>query len=389
MTMPARKLDDWLKGYGEFTENSESPQVFHLWVALGTIAGAAQRKISMHLAYFDIYTNMYIILVSPPGIGKKTTALRVGKNFLKAIQPPVHFATESSSASALIQLMASVAKTNPLHQSMTVFSSELGTLLGIDPVTMVDFLTDIFDCNPDWHKQTIARGKESIPHPWLNIIAGTTPQWLGEHLSKTAVEGGLVARCIYPFSDELKLENPLPKLDVRKKEIAEKLIHDLGIIAGLEGEFILDSEAEKFYSEWYLDRDRFPKLMDPRVAGYYGRKHIHVLKVAMALSLSYKNELVLLLEDIQRALVLLERTEPGMARAFSAVGKNEHSTDLERVLAQLQARGRMAYGELIAANYHSINKRTLDEILEQLRQMGEIAVDNRVWYIKRKDPPVG
>lgn len=379
---PARKLDDWLRGYAEFTQNSESPEVFHMWVALGTIAGAAQRKIRMHLAYFDVYTNMFLILVSPPGIGKKTTALRVGKNFLKRVEPQVNFATESSSAGALIQMMSKIS--NPTHQSMTIFSSELGTLLGTDPVTMVDFLTDIYDCNPDWHKQTLARGKEAINHPWLNLLAGTTPQWLGEHLSKTAVEGGLVARCIYPFSDELKLENPLPKEDKAKKKIADELIHDLSIIATLEGEFELEPEAERFYSEWYMDKTRFPKLMDPRVAGYYGRKHIHVLKVAMALSLSYKNELVLNLEDIQRALVLLEATEPGMTRAFSAVGKNEHSTDLERILAQLRSRGRMAYGELIAANYHSINKRTLDEILEQLRQMGEINVDNRVWYVVTK-----
>lgn len=368
-----RQLPDILKAYADYTSDSESPQIFHIWVALGTIAGAAQRKISMPASHFTVYTNMYIILVSPPGIGKKSTALRVGKNFLKGIQPKANFLTGSISAGKLIQRMSQIS--NPAHQSMTAYASELGTFLGIDPVNMVDFMTDIYDCEPDWDKQTLARDLEKLEHPWLNFMTGTTPQWLGENASATFVEGGFAARSIYPFSDENIVKEPFPEETPLQRELRPKIWNDLSVIATLDGTFKFSPSAKDFYYNWYLDKKRFPAMMDHRLAGYYTRKHIHVLKVAMALSLSYKDELILDKEDIQRAITLLDGSEPGMRHAFSAVGKNEYATDLERVRAQIISRGRVTYSELLAANYHNLGKRGLDNILEELRYMG-VKIEN-------------
>lgn len=382
---PKRQLDDWLLAYREYTKESESPANFHMWVALGTIAGAAQRKILMSTAYFDVHTNMYIILVSPPGVCKKTTALRIGKNFLKMVEPKVNFATESSSAGALIQMMSKIS--NPAHQSMTLFSSELGTLLGVDPVNMVDFLTDVYDGNPDWNKQTLSRGNEKIERPWLNLMAGTTPQWLGDNLSSTAVEGGLAARSLYPYSDELILKSPFPEDSPELVDLRKKLAQDLSVIATLDGLFRFAPDARKWYEEWYMDKSRFPKLMDGRTAGYFTRKPIHLLKAAMAFSLSYKSELVLRLDDLQRALAALDSTEPGMRKAFSAVGKNEYATDLERVKSQIISKGRITYGELLAENYHNLGKLKLDNILAELAHLGIVADRTNGKMVYMPEPP--
>lgn len=385
---PDRQLPDIMDAYAEYVADSESPEVFHMWVCIGTIAGAAQRKILMSTAYFDIHTNLYIILVSPPGVGKKTTALRIGKNMLKNVKPEVNFATEATSAGALIKAMSEISSV--AHQSMTLFSSELGTLLANDAVSMVDFLTDIYDGNPDWHKQTLKRGSEKISHPWLNLLAGTTPQWLGDNLSSTAVEGGLVSRSIYPFSAELILRSSFPEETPRQTELRRQITNDLSRIATLEGTFRFDPEARRFYDTWYLDKSRYPKLMDSRTAGYYSRKHIHVLKVAMALSLSYKDDLVLLKKDIEQARRLLDGTEVGMKQAFSAVGKNEYATDLERVLSQIRTKRSVSYGELLGANYNNLGKRGLDIIIDELRYMGVITVDTTtklIWAEPKEEKP--
>src|SRR5678815_1982919 len=117
--MAKRRLEDWITSYGEFTAKSDSPQAFHIWGGLVAIAGAAQRKILMRAAYFDVLTNMYVLLVSPPGRARKGAALRTSKNILKEAQPPVNFATESGSHEALVSLFEGIS--NPAHQSLTLY----------------------------------------------------------------------------------------------------------------------------------------------------------------------------------------------------------------------------------------------------------------------------
>lgn len=370
----ARHLDDLLTTYGQFTSRSDSPQVFHLWVALGTIAGAAQRKIFMRALYFNVDTNMYIILTSPPGRAKKGAALRTGKNFLKRIEPKMNFATESGSPEGLIKTFTKIA--NPIHQSLTLYSMELGTLMSTRPAEMVDMLTDIYDGNPDWGRQTVAHDKQSISKPWLNLMAGTTPKWLGDKLGLIALEGGLVARCIFPYSEERLLENSWPEPNKEFDAIGDEIVNDLSHISNLEGEFNFaggrQGPAFKLYDEWYKDHDRFPKIEDARTVTYYDRKHIHLLKVAMALSLSYKDDLVLTTEDLERALNLLNKTEPGMHKALGAAGKNPFAVETLRIAQQIAAKSPITYRDLLIANFHDLGKKNLDVVLEDLRLMGRV-----------------
>jgi DNA polymerase III delta prime subunit len=380
--MPERKLSDWMAAYGEYTAQSDSPQIFHMWCGLGTIAGAAQRKIFMRNKYFYVHTNMYVILVSPPGVGKKTTALRMAKDLLAEVEPKVNFVTESGSFEGLVGSMSKIS--NPAHQSMTLYSMELGTLMSTNPAVMIDFLTDIYDGNPDWSRQTVKHNVQTIKKPWLNIMAGTTPKWLGEHIGLIALEGGLISRTLMPYSEEMILDNSWPESDRDSNPLLRaELIHDLSIIATIEGQFQFaggrQGEAFRWYDEWYRDRSRFPAISDPRTASYYSRKHIHILRVAMAVSLSQSNKLELELPDLLIAKQFLDATEAGMRLALNAVGKNETSGEGFHVLSQIAARKRVGYRELLIANYHNLGKKGLDTILDELRSMGKIKAEGADW----------
>src|SRR5690349_10834871 len=143
--MSERRLSNWLKSYAEYTAGTESPPSFHMWVGLGTISAAAQRKVFLDADYYQVHSNIYIILVSPPGRSRKSTALRIGKNILKGVidfGQEINFSTQASSVAALIKSMAAITEKNSEHQSLTAFSSELGSLLGSKSVEMTDFLTD-------------------------------------------------------------------------------------------------------------------------------------------------------------------------------------------------------------------------------------------------------
>jgi hypothetical protein len=333
--------------------------------------GAAQRKVWMETVYFPVHTNMYIVLVGPPGRVKKTTALRLGKRMLKQV-PNVHFTTNAASAAALVDQLSAIQSQS--HQSITSFSSELGTILGSGAADMIDFLTDIWDCEPDWDKQTVTRGKRDIPRPWLNFLAGTTPNWMGENLSKTAVEGGFVARSLFIYESQRILKSPFPDIQLWHKTLEKDLVHDLAQISELNGEFRFDPAARDWYDKWYMDESRFPSIDDPRVVGYFDRKHVHLLKVAMGLSLAESDRMILTVRDLETAKSLLEEIEPTMASAFATVGKNTFATDMERIYEHIKTRGQtgVSYAEILATHYHNVNKKQLDEILVELSDMGKI-----------------
>lgn len=376
----ARKLANWLQAYGEYTSESESPPEFHLWTGIYTLAGAMQRKIYIPTLYFTVHTNLYIILVSNAGRGKKTTAMSIGKHMLADVDG-IAFAADSTSVAAFVKQLSDL-KDRP-HQSLNSFTSELGTLLKTGDSDMINFLTDIFDGNPDWNKQTIGRGKEQIKRPWLNLMAATTPNWLGDNLSLLAVGGGLMARTILVYSNVRLLKNGLPELNPALVKLHEDLVEDLAHIATLEGVFKFSPQGETYYKEWYLDERRFPAFNDERLAGYFDRKHIHLLKVAMAVSMSYKDELLLERSDLEIALTILDAAEPGMYKAMATVGKNTQSTTTERVLGQVTGTGDagMTFADILRTNIHDVDMEDLNKIIANLSAMGDIQRNSAGRYV--------
>lgn len=382
LTPPGRKLGNWLQGYRLYTSDSEAPPIFHVWGGLGAISAVIGKQVSMNMGKFSYLTNLYTVLVGPAGT-KKTTAMLTARNLVKRV-PGIHTAPNIGNPETILKRMCKID--DPLHQSISVYSLELGTLLGEGPQQrhMLDFLCDIFDGIPDYEKETIGRGVENLTNPWLALQSCTTPEWLQNSLSSHSVEGGFVSRTLWIYSDERRLSNPWPEETAEQRKLREWLINDLTHISALQGEFSASLEAKEFYKAWYQDPSRFPKTHEQRLGGYYERKSIHVIKLAMLLSLAENDTLCLERRDIEAALGLLEEIEPDMHRAFIGVGKNVHSTDTERILRQIQDAGDkgLPYGRILAANYHANNQEEIDRMLRSLQSMGKATFQQGVWRVR-------
>lgn len=366
-----RKLSNWLRAYGEFTARTEPPATFHLWVGISMMAAAMQRKLYIDAGHFIAHSNMYIVLVSPPGRSKKGTAMKIGKGILKGIDDyaqEIHFSTQASSVAALVSQMSKIE--NKAHQSLTSISWELGSLLGSKTDEMTMFLTDIFDCEPDWDKQTIGRGLEKISAPWLNLLAGTTPQWMGDNLSRTALEGGFVGRTVFVYEDSRRLISFRPYSE-DELLLKRELIHDLAHIAGKAGQFVFSPEGQEFWDDWYEDESRLNDI-DYRLSGYYERKPIQVLKLAMVYSLSVKDELIITPDDLGRALDTLAEIEPGMYKAFQSVGKNIYSVEAERIRSQIRSAGAISLRKVVSLNSRDLELEQIMKILQTLEYTEEI-----------------
>jgi hypothetical protein len=77
-------------------------------------------------------------------------------------------------------------------------------------------------------------------------------------------------------------------------------------------------EARALYETWWVEEGGQPIPQAKRLAmGYNARRQFHMLKLAMILSLSRSNDLVVTLEDVGGAIELLLLTEDKMKMIFN------------------------------------------------------------------------
>lgn len=377
--MAERLLDDWIKAYMAYTHSSESPTEYHLWVALSTIAGAVRRRVFFRFNYFLLYPNLYAVLVGPAGKCKKSTAMRIGRGFLAQV-PGLEFTTDSITRERFIQDMSQAYKDG--HSSITAFSSELASLLTSSGQDMVVFLTDIYESPNEWSHKTKMGGQNKIKAPYLNFLGAATPEWLGTSMKQDTIGIGLTSRIVFVYEDEPRVQPAFIKLSDAQIQLGEYLAKDLNAIAQMSGEFRLDTDAESFYEEWYQGRILNPNpTNDPKLNGYYERKPMHVIKVAMLIAASRRQETLITLKDMQDAMAILENTEKKMPRVFAGVGKNPLAFDMYEVarFVAVQPDG-VSEADLLRRFSSSVRKVELDEILSIASQVGLIRKQGGKYY---------
>jgi len=367
----SRLLPNWIKAYLAYTDESESPEEFHRWVALSVLAGAVRRQSFFHMGYFLVYPNLFIILVSPAGRCKKSTAMRIGRSLLEPVEG-ISYSSDSTTRERLIQDLSQSFKDG--HSSMSAFSSEFASLLTSSGQDMIIFLTDIYDSPAEWSHRTKMGGTNKIVAPCLNLLGATTPDWMARAMPLDTIGIGLTSRTLFVYEDEPRIKDPFPVLSKEQQELFHILVQDLGQISMINGQFTLDQTAKDFYTEWYREHLSKPNITgDPRLDGYYARKHIHIIKIAMLVSASYKNDIVLVKSDIEVAMEILKYTESQMAKAFSAVGKNPLNVDIDDTLAAIMSEPKgLTFGQLLGLFKHSVRKDEMSEVIDTLIAIGHV-----------------
>jgi len=277
------------------------------------------------------------------------------------------------------QLIRDLANSKMNNQCcLTVHSTEFSSIIDLSGIQMIQFLTDIFDCdyhNPKgWRYETKTQGKDELVNPCLNMLVGTTPSYIADSMPDNVIGHGFTSRTIFVYGDKERQINPRPKEPSR--EIMAALVVDLQRIAGIFGEFHWDASGIAAYDSFY--RQLYEEAPDDhRMEGYHWRKKIHVLKVAMLLSLAERDELLLDEKVILAARQFLDSIEGPMSRTFSAVGKYDRASDLERIGSQVVAAEGMDVSEVFRRNYFAGAEQDLRSILASLSSMGILKLENK------------
>lgn len=378
--MAGRLLENWIQAYLAYTGESESPELYHKWVAISSISAVLRRRSFFDMSYFLLYPNMYIVLVGPAGRCKKSTAMRIGRGVFTST-PDIEFSADSTTRERFIQDMQQAHKNG--ESAVTVHSTEFASLLTSSGMDMVVWLTDIFDCPPEWEHKTKIGGTNKIVGPYLNLLGATTPDWIAKAMPLDTIGIGLTSRIIFIYQDTPRRRPWRPKLSPEQLKLREMLVHDLNVIATLNGEFKFTNEADAAYDTWYQGRVEDPNPTgDPRLNGYYERKPMHLIKLAMIVSASRRDDLMIRIDDFNAAQALFDEAEESMPRVFANVGKNPLAVDVEEVHKALivhHDKG-LAFGELMGMFKHSVRKDELAEVLDTLVMMNVIKLDSGRYF---------
>lgn len=379
----ARLLGDWLESYLEYTYNSEPATNFRLWTGISVIAAALKRKCCLPWGYFNLYPNLYIVLVGPSG-SRKGTAMGPGQAMLRRLG--VKVASEAITREALIRELKNSSDTQAnsdgsrlaMHSSLTIFSKEMTVFLGYNNQQLMADLCDWFDCDERWTYRTKNMGTDEIIGVWVNLIGATTPDLLQTTLPRDAIGGGLTARMIMIYEPRKGKTVVFPIPSEEDKLIGEKLVADLEQISMLSGEFKVTEEFLEEWARWYLQQEASPPFDDQRFGGYIERRATHTLKLSMIVSASESDDLRITKAHLHRAIRLLEGAEQKMLRAFSGVGKARLSDITTRVMQYLGGVGEVDLETLLRKFYYDADKQDMDRILGTLDTMHII----RIGYLK-------
>ena len=315
----------------EYTSNVETADIYRKWTGIMCLSAALQRKVRVDWGVsLTFYPNFYIILVGKSATGKGT-AMRPGLNIISKI-PGIKLSSQATSLQALISDLKDSNLTDfdpstgehSYHSSMTVFSEEFTVFLGYHNNELIATLCNWYDCEENWTYNTIKRSKESIHGVWVNIIGGTTPELIRSSLPPDSVGGGLTSRIIFVYADSADRIVTLPTETEEERTLFEFLVHDLENISLISGGFKWTSGFMDYWDTWRREDAINPPFNSPKFDGYCGRRKVHLMKLAMIMSMSHgRNNLTLTQDDLEEAVKVLVEVEEKMALTFKGVGKSD------------------------------------------------------------------
>lgn len=383
-----RHYSNWIKAYVQHTRYSESPDAYHFWTAVATVAGALRRRVWIDQRNFQWTPNFYIILVGPPGVAAKSTSIRSGLGLLERI-PGINIGPQSATWQALGESLQNAQEgveipgidETQLMSCLTIGISELGTFLRPDNKELVDFLVAVWDGQKEiWRRKTKTQGDIVVHNPWLNIIACTTPAWLKDNFPDVLIGGGLTSRMVFVFADRKRQLVAYPAKLINAadyKDEEERLFEDLTHISTISGEYELSPEAIEWGEQWYAmhwTSARTSHLASERYAGYFARKQTHIHKLAIVLAAAQRDELVILPEDLQAANTLITDLEEDMQHVFSAIGVSQGAQISSELLTLVKASRKITLKELWRLSMNTTAQKDFTEALKGLVEAGYIKV---------------
>ena len=381
------------------------------------VGAALQRRVWLAHDKHPVFANLYVIFVGPPAVGKTFIIKEVASALQHHPYRPPNSAVEPTEENlqnyheaALVQanqmynelattkmdrkrinarpllfpvaadattyeaLLGALARSGRAHQytvldaktrmevkkfapmtcSLCFCLEEISSLFKRNREEVARLLLNTYDCG-DYTYDTKTQGTDLIKRCCVSMLGGTTPSFMKEAYSDKILTDGFASRGIFAFEQKNRF-NKLYIEDVTAPQLQAQLeiLNHLKLLANLYGRATLSPDAEEFLKIWW-EQDLGKRVNhNTKLDGYYGRKNLHVMKMAMAVHFADNLSMEISIDECVRAIEILEKVEKNMHLSFSYSGRNPLSDLTRSVLHYMEIRGEATPKDLILEFYEEM-----------------------------------
>lgn len=349
----SRNFPDFLKAYEDYSQDGFCPPQFHRWIGISLIAAALERKVSLKQGKINHHPNLFVMLVSHPAVGK-STAIDTGMDLIETLKKDhdqnFRIIPNQATEPALIDMMKIIDRiqisptvTYP-HSSAYFYASEASaSALQNTCGDFVASMTAFYDC-PKWFRKKLKGDPypTEIENSCMNLLAGSTFDYLKNLVNETSIMGGFASRLIYVVSREREVKKTKWGAgEYHDPKMRSKLLADLIDIHKMIGPMTVTPGWISRYEKWRPEFDQFLIDLDsPKMESINARKGTHLIKLSMIMSISEGNEMIVTEKHFDQAQELIEavtKENPMILRSAVIADKTSQS-GINQLLASLVAK---------------------------------------------------
>jgi len=306
----------WLGDYLKFGDGLEACPRFRFFSACCVMGAAINNKVWVQRGdeglLPKLFPNPWIVLLSPPQRGHKTSTINMAVNCLTQACEEVRILADKITPEAIVNALSmplhqkEMIRIGPRDATGLVKAPELSVFFGRQQynIGLVSLITDLYDYRETWQSETIGRGKNTLKNNCISILGGSTPNWLQQMLPQDAFTGGFMSRFIIvemPPNWYKRVPHPKKPKESQWKEIVRKFSG----FKTLKGKIEWAAGSKEVYEEYYRG---FTPTGDPQLDAYKERETEQILKIGVLLDLN-KERFELTGESLLEAKDLLRSLE--------------------------------------------------------------------------------
>ena len=375
-----RKHPSWIDEFVEATGYLNSPRIYRKWAALYAVSSALQRKTHLMAMGRELYPNLFVMLVGPPGLGK-SMAMEPVKDLLSSL-PNVVLSPARLSPEKFIQLVSRSSKILPQpddpyfsQSAYAVLVSEIASFIRPQDDQIVTTLTDFFDCAKLWRYATLSRDEDRIENLYLTLLGGITPKTLADNFGAKAIGAGFTARVNFVYSDEYSPPNIFGTVSVPDLSSFQL---DLAAIHKMHGTFHFSREAAQRLQA-LVTAGIPPTPTDPKFEEILTRRWVHLTKLAMLYSAAESSNLKIELTHLDAALETFLEYEACMAQSFAYMGASPVAQAIREIISFIKNEYALTGRPVTEAAVKKIllkdvQPQYVNSVLSELLQSGQLLV---------------
>lgn len=343
----------FIEDYMMMTAGSSPAREFHVGTMLSVLSTIAGRRFWFDFGPYKFYTNIYVALVSDPGL-KKTSAMSRGKNIIRVAKVCPMAASQETKEYISQQMSSTVdgkMKKVPFegqhfvdlgghkweYNQYAIFATELVNFIAVNPQGFLDFLTTVWD-EPIYEVKTKHQGQDLVVGPYITFLACMTTTSLAGYLKQSILTGGFARRTMW-FYAPTDNAVAIPTYTDEQKAAELRCIDFALNMKDKCGIFDWTEETKQFYLEWFDENERTWKDKHPATRGWYKSKGEILFKLSMLIALSEEGgeRCVIELPYYKLALYYCSMVEKNLERVFEGSGINPASAVASQICHMLEA----------------------------------------------------